>query len=282
MTSYVRAGAATAATRSATGRKAPARGERAGSKPTVVDAITEQLAYRIASGGYQPGELLPSVRVLATEFGSSTPTANSALGRLAALGFAEPRRGLGYTVRDIRVFGGIDTWRYLFRFAHRVPEQAAELFADIIDIDHLLIMETMRTYAADPDRYDLSQVVEAAAQMESLVAAGDSPLGVIMAAELHLLRCAFVAIGKPGVLSLFNTLGEVLITIPEVAQAFYEPVEPAGHLLLVQRLGDIREFETGSGPADLSIVEILIREYHNQVIAAFRDLITARAAATHG
>ncbi|MFI1915976.1 GntR family transcriptional regulator [Nocardia sp. NPDC020380] len=250
------------------------------SKPTVVDAITEQLAYRIAAGIYQPGELLPSVRQLATEFAASTPTANSALGRLAALGFAEARRGLGYTVRDIRVYGGIDTWRYLFRFAHRVPEQAARLFADIIDIDHMLLMETLRAFAADPGRYDITQARHAADRMELLIADENSSLNDIMAAELHLLRCSFAAAGKPGVLSLFNTVGEILLSIPEAAQAFYEPVEPAGHLVLARRVQEIHAMDSDFEATDLSMIEILIREYHNQVIEAFRQLITARAAAT--
>ncbi|MFE3190785.1 FadR/GntR family transcriptional regulator [Nocardia sp. NPDC059240] len=249
---------------------------RAVSKPTVVDAITEQLAYRIAAGIYQPGELLPSVRQLATEFGASTPSANSALGRLAALGFADVRRGLGYTVRDIQVFAGIDTWRYLFRFAHQVPDQAARLFSDIIDIDHMLIMEALRTFAADPSRYDLTQAIQATDRMELLIADKNSSLNDIMAAELHMLRCALAALGKPGVLSLFNTVGEILVSIPEAAQAFYEPLEPAGHVLIGRKLEEIRDMSTDFEAPDLSVVELVMREYHNQVITTFRDLITAR------
>ncbi|GAB2544192.1 winged helix-turn-helix domain-containing protein [Nocardia heshunensis] len=279
-----RTGMAVATARPASGRDAVVHDStwdnRAVSKPTVVDAITEQLAYRIAAGIYQPGELLPSVRQLATEFGASTPSANSALGRLAALGFAEVRRGLGYTVRDIRVFGGIDTWRYLFRFAHRVPDQAARLFSDVIDIDHMLIMDALRTFAADPRRYDLTQTTHAADRMELLIADKKSSLNDIMAAELHLLRCAFAALGKPGVLSLFNTVGEILLSIPEAAQAFYEPLEPAGHVLIGRKLKEIRDLDADFETPDLSVVDLVMREYHNQVIATFRDLITARAAAT--
>ncbi|MBL1075385.1 winged helix-turn-helix transcriptional regulator [Nocardia sp. 2] len=249
------------------------------SKPTVVDAITEELAYRVAAGVYPPGALLPSVRQLAVEFSASTPTANSALGRLAALGFAEARRGLGYVVRDIRMYGGIDTWRYLLRFAHRVPDQAAKLFADIIDVDHLLVMDAVRTFVDAPERYDITPIIHAADRMELLVSDSNSALTDIMAAELHLLRCAFAALGKPGVLSLFNTIGEVLVTVPEAAQAFYEPLEPAGHVLLARKFQEIRELDTDVGLPDLSVVELLMREYHNQVIAAFRDLITKKAIA---
>lgn len=249
-------------------------------KPTIVDDITEQLAYRIAAGIYRPGDLLPSVRQLATEFAASTPTANNALGRLAALGFAEPRRGLGYLVRDIQLYGGIDMWRIVFRFAHRVPERAAACFADIIDIDHQLVMQAVRLFADDPGRYDLTPALHALNQLELLVADDKADLTDIMAAELHALRCAFAILGKPGSLALFNTVGEMLLSVPEAGPAFYGPLEPAGHVLVVRTLLELRLPDATDGePLDLDLVDSLMRAYHDQVVETFRELITKSAAA---
>ncbi|MEV6558207.1 winged helix-turn-helix domain-containing protein [Nocardia sp. NPDC051756] len=244
---------------------------------TVVDDITEQLAYRIAAGLHQPGELLPSVRQVAAEFGTSTPTANSALGRLAALGFVEPRRGLGYLVRDIQLYGGIDTWRFLFRFARQLPDRAAMLFADVIDVDHMLVMEAFQTFIADPRRYDLSVAVQALDRFELLVGDENTSRTDLMAAELHMLRCVFAAVGKPGKLSLFNTVGEVLIMIPEVGEAFYGPVEPAGHLFLGRMLQQIWQSDTELDLPELGVLETIMRNYHDQVVETFRTLIGANA-----
>lgn len=243
-------------------------------KPTVVDDITEQLAYRIAAGRYRPGELLPSVRQVAAEFGASTPTANSALGRLAALGFAEPRRGLGYIARDIRLYGGVDTWRFLFRFAKQIPEQAIRLFADVIDIDHMLCMQAIRAFAADPRRYDMTRVGHALDQFELLINDGRSTQPELLSAELHLLRCTFAAVGNPGYLSLFNTMGEVLVTIPEAAAAFYGPLEPAGHLFFGRQIQRLRELESNAELPDVELIDTLMRTYHDQVVETFRELIT--------
>ncbi|MFF2554332.1 FadR/GntR family transcriptional regulator [Nocardia sp. NPDC058058] len=247
------------------------------SRPTIVDEITDQLAYRIAAGIYRPGELLPSVRQLAVEFSASAPTANSALGRLAALGFAEPRRGLGYIVRDIQLYGGIDTWRYLFRFAHRIPEQASRLFSDIIDVDHILVMQAVRAFVENPRHYDVSAATRALDRMEMLVHDPQATLIDIMAAELHMLRCTFAALGSIGSLSLFNTVGELLITMPEAAQAFYEPLEPEGHVVIGRTLQSLQTAGDPLDIPDLSLVETVMRTYHDQVVEAFHRLITAPA-----
>ncbi|MEV0295823.1 GntR family transcriptional regulator [Nocardia sp. NPDC050710] len=250
-------------------------------KPTVVDEITEQLACRIAAGDYLPGDLLPSVRQVAAEFGASTPIANSALGRLAALGFAEPRRGLGYTVRDIRLYGGIDTWRFVFRFAHRIPNRATEIFADIIDVDHMLVVQAIRTLAADPRSYDTTQSGQALDRFELLVDEG-AELAEIMSAELHLLRCLFSALGHPGFLSLFNTVGEVLIAVPEAGQAVYGPIEPEGHLALARRLHTLWQSGTELAAPELDGLEMLLRTYHDQVVETFRELIRRSAVSEEG
>lgn len=242
-------------------------------QPTVVEQITEDLAYRIAAGLHQPGELLPSVRQLATELGASTASVNSALGRLASLGFADGRRGLGYVVRDIRLYGRIDTWRYVFRFARKVPELSARLFADMINIDHLLVVDALRTFSAATENYDSAVVLQAVDQMELLVNSSHASRTDIMTAELHVLRCVFASLDKPAALSVFNSVGEVLITVPEAAQAFYSPADPAAHLLFMRMVHTAKDNEVDISALDLSVVEAGLRDYHDGVIAAFRQHI---------
>ncbi|MEV6558218.1 winged helix-turn-helix domain-containing protein [Nocardia sp. NPDC051756] len=245
-----------------------------------MDDITEQLAYRIAAGVYQPGDLLPSVRQVATDFNTSTPTANSALGRLAALGFVETRRGLGYLVRDLNLYGGIDTWRYIFRFAHRVPDRAAKLFSDLIDIEVQLLLQAIHIFAVAPRRYDLSRAIHAADRFELLATNEKADRTDVLTAELHVLRCCFAALGKPGFLSLFNTAGEIFISTPEVSRAFYEPLDPEGHLLLMRKLQELSKTEGPIEILDIDLVELMIREYHNQVVQTFAELVGAKPTAT--
>lgn len=244
-------------------------------QPTVVEQITENLAYRIAAGLHPPGALLPSVRQLASELGASTASVNSALGRLASLGFADSRRGLGYVVRDIRLYGRIDTLRYVFRFARKVPDLSTRLFADMINIDHLLVVDALRTFVGAPQSYDSTLVLSAIDQMELLVNNSPASRTEIMTAELHVLRCVFASLEKPAALSIFNSVGEVLITVPEAAQAFYSPADPAAHLVFMRAVQAAKDIEMDMSLLDLPAVELGLREYHDSVIAAFKEHISA-------
>jgi GntR family transcriptional regulator len=61
----------------------------------IVDAVIG----RILEGAYPEGELLPSVRQLATDFGVSPLTAAKVFQELAREELTEKRRGIGFEVR---------------------------------------------------------------------------------------------------------------------------------------------------------------------------------------
>lgn len=61
----------------------------------IVDAVIG----RILEGSYPEGELLPSVRQLATDFGVSPLTAAKVFQELAKEDLTEKRRGIGFEVR---------------------------------------------------------------------------------------------------------------------------------------------------------------------------------------
>lgn len=61
----------------------------------IVDAVIG----RILDGSYPEGELLPSVRQLATDFGVSPLTAAKVFQELAREDLTEKRRGIGFEVR---------------------------------------------------------------------------------------------------------------------------------------------------------------------------------------
>ncbi|WP_131822968.1 GntR family transcriptional regulator, partial [Mycobacteroides chelonae] len=65
---------------------------------TVVADIAEQLALRVTTGRYVPGNLIPSVRRVAVEFDINRATAQLVLGRLESSGFVEAIPGKGFAV----------------------------------------------------------------------------------------------------------------------------------------------------------------------------------------
>jgi GntR family transcriptional regulator len=61
--------------------------------------IMDSIVAAIMDGIYPEGELIPSVRQLAAEFGVSTLTAAKVLQELARDGLIEKRRGIGFEVK---------------------------------------------------------------------------------------------------------------------------------------------------------------------------------------
>ncbi|MFI6860847.1 GntR family transcriptional regulator [Streptomyces sp. NPDC050421] len=61
--------------------------------------LADQVAERITSGAYGPGEMLPSETALIAEFQVSRPTVRAAIGHLRAMGLVESRHGKGSFVR---------------------------------------------------------------------------------------------------------------------------------------------------------------------------------------
>jgi len=65
----------------------------------IYKQIMDEVIGRILDGAYQEGELLPSVRQLATDFGVSPLTAAKVITELARENLTEKRRGIGFEVR---------------------------------------------------------------------------------------------------------------------------------------------------------------------------------------
>lgn len=68
---------------------------------TRYSEIAQWLRDRIADSTYQPGETVPAIPELATQFNVSRETVRDAISRLAAEGLVTPKRGVGTVVRDV-------------------------------------------------------------------------------------------------------------------------------------------------------------------------------------
>ncbi|ADB50922.1 FadR/GntR family transcriptional regulator [Conexibacter woesei] len=64
------------------------------------DELTQDLIDALKRQGFGPGDRLPSVTALATQFAVAAPTIREALRRLQALGFLDFRHGSGVYVRE--------------------------------------------------------------------------------------------------------------------------------------------------------------------------------------
>src|SRR3954470_7158719 len=125
-------------------------------RSTVVDELADQIALRIATGSLRAGESLPSIRRLAEEHGVNPSTVQQVLGRLRTAGFVEPRHGVGVVVRDIHLYGGIETWRYLFRFSRRLPDLTVQYVQEILETLRLFYESSLLKIAARPGAFDLA------------------------------------------------------------------------------------------------------------------------------
>lgn len=237
---------------------------------TIVEVTAERIAFQIASGAYLPGDRLPSVRKLAAEYGINPSTVQVVLARLQSGGFVEARTGVGFLVRDIALVGGIETWRYMFRFAQHLPERAIRLLEQTLATRLLLITKALEGLAVQPRESSLPSLRRAVARLELALGSDDSDLLEAARAELHVTRVALAAGGQDVLLAIFNSIGEILIEIPEVLVATF--AEPERHLAFWRGL--LAEWEKGTWLDDSRTrLEAMVREFDAAAVDRFRKLI---------
>jgi GntR family transcriptional regulator, transcriptional repressor for pyruvate dehydrogenase complex len=241
-------------------------------RQTVVDEVVDRLALKIAAGSYAPGELLPSVRQLAADHAINRTTAQLVLSRLETAGFVEARRNIGFLVRDIRLFGGTAVWHHLFRFSRQLPDTATKIFADILEVDEILLNRAVRTIAEQPRQYEVAATRRAVDRLELLAGTSPVDLGEVIRAELHALRTVMAAVDQVMFLALFNSAGEMLIGVPEVVEAFYV-LEPVRHVEVWRTF--VAGWEKGE-PFDRSLgaYEAHSDQYYAAVVERFHELVT--------
>lgn len=239
---------------------------------TIVERTAETIAFRIVSGQYAAGDLLPSVRKLAGEFGINPSTVQVVLARLQSVGFVQPHQGLGFVVKDVEQMGGIPIWRYIFRFAQQLPERAEKIYADLLDMRLVLIGEAVKKIAADPGRYDPAPVRRAVEKIEMLVRTAPEDMRGIARAELHATRMLILAVGQSVVTAVLNSIGEVYLDVPAVVAAMY--FDPPMHLAIWNGL--LIQWERGRFSAKTtSQFYDLFREYDKGILKRFRKIVSA-------
>ncbi len=239
---------------------------------SIVDEVTERIAFEIASGAHVPGERLPSVRALALRHRINPSTVQIVMSRLRAAGFVDGAHRSGFVVRDIELYGGIDTWRYLFRFAQELPERATRLFENFLATRRVLVMEVVRTIAHAPSTVDLRALRQAVEQMEALARRDASP-EELARAELQASRLFMRQADQPVLLALYNTIGEILLTVPAVLRAMYS--EPAFNIMMWRGL--LARWETGVSmgvtTTELAAASAALAQFHVKCVERYRRIV---------
>jgi GntR family transcriptional regulator, transcriptional repressor for pyruvate dehydrogenase complex len=249
-------------------KKAPKRTSTTIRSGSVVDHVTDHIAFEIASGVRAPGDRLSSVRALASEHAINPSTVQIVLSRLRAAGFVDAE----HIVRDIELYGGIDTWRYLFRFAQKMPDRATKLFENFLATRRVLVLEVVRALAKDRGAFDVRTLRRAVERLEILAQSGAEP-EEFARAELHAARIFMSQADQPVLLALYNTIAEILLTVPAVLGAMY--AQPAFNVGMWRGL-----LERWDRPATLATVEAELEGasaaltlFHVACVERFRSLL---------
>ncbi|ATL68255.1 winged helix-turn-helix domain-containing protein [Nocardia terpenica] len=240
---------------------------------TVAADVADELARRVAAGEYAPGDLMPSVRRVAEEFGMNRATAQLILGRLESHGFVRARRGKGFTIRDVRAEGGVEVYRRLFRLSIPVPEVAVEMFRDIVAMQRRIVADALLAYTTAPrgvERAELRADIDA---LESLARQPHPDHARVLAGELALVRKLLTGLGDGMRRAVLNSVGELVFEVPE-AVAAYDAAGPELRVLVWRALAAVWDSGAGPSPAQLALFDDLFGGYHDRVVARFAELLS--------
>lgn len=241
---------------------------------SVVTEAVHELARRVATGEYSPGDLMPSVRQVAAEFDINRATAQLVLSRLESAGFVDARWGKGFTIRDVRIRGGVDVYRQLFGLSMTMPEQAAATMRDVVDVERAIVMETLLACTGGHCEVDLEAMRADLDALEEIARSDEPDLREFLARELSMIRGLVGAVGNTMHRAMLNSIGEMVLGVPAAVEAYFV-VPPDVHVMVWQAIEAI--WSRGGEPlqSELSLFRDLFAIYHDNVVARFAELVGA-------
>ncbi|WP_067893534.1 winged helix-turn-helix domain-containing protein [Nocardia vaccinii] len=252
---------------------------------TVVADVADELARRVAAGRYAPGDLMPSVRGVAAEFGMNRATAQLILTRLESYGFVRARRGKGFTIRDVREEGGVEVYRRLFRLSMPTadlptPDLAIAMFGDIVAMERQILSDALLSFTATRQRIDRRTLEHDIDALETLACEAVPDPVRMLAAEVALVRRLLGALGHTMQRAVLNSIGEMIAEVPEAVAAYYA-VGPELHVMVWRALATV--WDGGSpSPAQIEQFENLFRTFHERVVDRFAELVTGPPESVSG
>jgi len=241
-------------------------------KQTRVQEVADAIAFKIVSGKYAVGGNLPGVRKLASEYDVNPSTVQIILARLETDGFVKSRPGSGYSVIDIEQFGGIATWKYIFRFAQQIPDRAVRHYSEMLDFRTLVMVEALKRLAEDSKRYPVATVRKALEELELAMKISADDMVEVSRAQIHVLRSILIATEQAVLTSVINSISDVYLNVPAVMTSM--TLRPEVQVDMWKMV--IKEWEEGT--VSLVKVErsaILLRSFDGMLLDHFRALVTS-------
>ena len=141
-------------------------------RPTLADAVADQLAARIVEGELRPGARLPGERDLSTRLAVSRIVVREALGRLAERGLIDVRPGVGTFVAAVDDFHVTDPLRLYLR---RRRVDAKHLFELRFALEPAIAAAAARAQGRGRvDEATLAALRDSVATTEALATAADA------------------------------------------------------------------------------------------------------------
>lgn len=166
------------------------------------DAVVEQIAARISSGGFSVGERLPSERELMEQFGVSRTSIREALRTLEAQGKLEVRQGLGTFV--VSKPGLESSSAILVTWLHENQHKLME----ILEVREAIEAKAASLAAVRRTEQDLDRLEESLIEMKAWVGKGQFEEATMADRRFH--RNLTEASGNDLLVALADNLGATL------------------------------------------------------------------------
>jgi len=132
----------------------------------LADSVVAELESRILQGSLRPGDLLPSERKLAEDFGISRPSVREAIQKLVAKGLLTTRHGGRTAVTDRLDAQFVDPWQGMVK-DHPL------LHRDLLEFRQMLESQAAELAAERANASDLEKIDAAYAALQAAYASGD-------------------------------------------------------------------------------------------------------------
>ena len=240
----------------------------------VADRMVAHIAVSIFRGVHPPGNNLPPIRILASDYGVTIATAQRAVARLEEMGLLEVRHGSGMLVQDPLQGVAPSAIPYWLEALREEPDRAAEILEDFFELRRVLAVDSLMRIRGKGDAAALKSP-----ELQTLVAAldgcGGDPHERSRAVELDMAisRLLLTARSNVAYTIVFRMIDRLVRELPDLQAAMYaNPPENAATYGKVLKL----LVSGGSNEKTRRLIEETIAKDDARKIARFRDIVDSR------
>lgn len=183
--------------------------------------VANQLRGEILAGSRAIGSRLPPERALAESLGVSRITLRSAIAQLQAEALIEVKHGSGAEVKDYRLSGNLDLFRWIYANPDLANKDIFKIFSDIIHLRQHLVIPIVMELINKVSEKEVEQLQQDLQAMKTNI---ESP-SIYLEAHLALMDKLVVQHDNMAVQMLHHSLNRVIRQRPELILAFLGPLD---------------------------------------------------------